>query len=134
MHSSRMCTARFRRQWLSGGKGVCRGGCLPRVGCLLHPSPRRQKDARQNITLPQTSFVGGKNIDQIRKYSSRMHTVHCSNRHGGGGTSPRGVPAWGVYLPRGMYLPRGRVGIPACTEADTPSVNRMTDRCKNNFI
>ena len=25
----------------------------------------------------------------------------------------------------------GGCGIPACTEADTPPVNRMTDRCKN---
>ena len=32
-------------------------------------------------------------------------------------------------LPGGVSAPGG--GIPACTEADTPPVNRMTDRCKN---
>ena len=35
-----------------------------------------------------------------------------------GGVSALGVSAWGC-------------GIPACTEADTPRVNRMTDRYKN---
>ena len=45
----------------------------------------------------------------------------------------RGVLPAGVYFPRGCAAGgclRGG-GIPACTEADTPSVNRMTDRCKN---
>ena len=43
-----------------------------------------------------------------------------------GCTCPGGVPAPGV-----VYLLGVRVCIPACTEADTPPVNRMTDRCKN---
>ena len=41
----------------------------------------------------------------------------------------------GVSATRGYLLLRGvcyyGVCIPACTEADTPPVNRMTDRCKN---
>ena len=32
--------------------------------------------------------------------------------------------------PGGVSAPGG-CGIPACTEADIPPVNRMTDRCKN---
>ena len=63
-----------------------------------------------------------------------MRTVHCSDRCGRGCTYRGVVPAWGgwvctcqgVYLPRGVYLPKRC--IPACTEADTP-LNRMTDRC-----
>ena len=47
-----------------------------------------------------------------RVHSSRMYTVRCSSR----------LLGWGC-------LPRG--DIPACSEADTPPVNRMTDRCKN---
>ena len=31
----------------------------------------------------------------------------------------------------GGCFPGRRCGIPACTEADSPPVNRMTDRCKN---
>ena len=37
------------------------------------------------------------------------------------------LPGGGWYLVPGL----GGGGIPACTEADTPPVNRMTDRCKN---
>ena len=59
-----------------------------------------------------------------------------------GGVLPSGgcfllgvLPSQGVSAPRGsasrgVSAPGGG-GIPACTEADTPSVNRMTDRCKN---
>ena len=64
---------------------------------------------------------------------------------GGGGVSSGGVR--GVYC-RGCLLQgvsalggvcsagvcsggEGVCGIPACTEADTPPVNRMTGRCKN---
>ena len=35
----------------------------------------------------------------------------------------------GCVLPRGCVLPGG--GIPACTEADPPPVNRITDTSKN---
>ena len=63
---------------------------------------------------------------------------------GGGCLLPRGVSA-----PGGMSAPErgvcsggvsglGGVCIPACTEADTPPVNRMTHKCKNitfaNFV
>ena len=41
-----------------------------------------------------------------------------------------GVSAPGVSAPGGVPAPGG-CGIPVCTEADTPPVNRMTDRCKN---
>ena len=49
-----------------------------------------------------------------------------------GGVHSGGCPLRGVSAPRGpgdVSAPGG--GIPACTEADTPLVNRMTDRCKN---
>ena len=54
-----------------------------------------------------------------------------------------GVCSWGeVSTLQGVSAPRGDVysggvcsgggcGIPACTEADTPPVNRITDACKN---
>ena len=65
-----------------------------------------------------------------------------------GGCAPGGVCSWGVSAPGGCLLPRWGVsapggvcswggvsaprgGIPACTEADIPPVNRMTNRCKN---
>ena len=41
-----------------------------------------------------------------------------------GGSALGGVCSWGVSA-------QGGCGIPACTEVDTPPVNRMTDRCKN---
>ena len=46
------------------------------------------------------------------------------------------VPAWGVFLPRGVYLPggvpAGGVYLPGGVPAQVlPPVNRMTDRCKN---
>ena len=64
MHSSRMRTARFRG-CLPGG--VCPVGCVYLGGvCLggVHPSPpvNRMTDSCKNITLPQTSFVGGNNV------------------------------------------------------------------------
>ena len=52
------------------------------------------------------------------------------------GGSALGVCFQGVSAPGGGGLLQGGVcsrgdGIPACTEADTPPMNRMTDRCKN---
>ena len=41
----------------------------------------------------------------------------------------QGVSALAGVYSRGVSAPGG--GIPACTEADTPLLNRMTDRCKN---
>ena len=59
----------------------------------------------------------------------------------GGVSAPGGVcsgdvcSSGGGCLLRGVSGPGGCVcslgGVPACTEADTPPVNRMTDRCKN---
>ena len=49
---------------------------------------------------------------------------------GGGGLLLGGGLLWGVSALGGVHS-GGGVGIPACTEADTPPVNRMTDRCKN---
>ena len=58
-----------------------------------------------------------------------------------GVSGPGGVWSWGRCLPPGRCLVLGGVcfqgvstpgvGIPACTEADTPPVNRMINRCKN---
>ena len=52
-----------------------------------------------------------------------------------GVSAPCGGPG-GVSAPRGMSAGGGGVcsrggGIPACTEAESPPVNRMTNRCKN---
>ena len=67
-----------------------------------------------------------------------------SASHGGGGcllpggSAPGGcLPGLGGCLPGpgGWCLLLGGAwsggGIPACTEAEPPPVNRMTDRCKN---
>ena len=49
----------------------------------------------------------------------------------GGGVSARGVSAQGAVSAQGGQCLPGGVCIPACTEADTPLVDRMTDRCQN---
>ena len=55
----------------------------------------------------------------------------------GGVLSPGGVPGSGGCLVLGGVCSGegvcsgGGGGIPACTEADIPPVDRMTDRCKN---
>ena len=56
-----------------------------------------------------------------RLHSSRMHTVCLLT------VSPSMHCAGGVCS--GGCLVQG--GIPACTEVDPPTMNRMTDRCKN---
>ena len=51
-----------------------------------------------------------------------------------GGPAPAGVSTPGGSDPGGVSATGGSAlggGIPACTEADPPPVNRMTDRCKN---
>ena len=59
-------------------------------------------------------------------HSSRMRTVRNSSRLGRRGcVLPGDVCSWG-----GLSAPGGG-GIPACTEADTLPVDRMTDTCKN---
>ena len=59
-----MRTARFSGRLFVGGgggvfaqRGVSQGECLP-------PPPRGQTDPCENITLPQTSFTGGKNQNE----------------------------------------------------------------------
>ena len=47
-----------------------------------------------------------------------------------GGVSTLGVSAWGCLLSGGVCS-EGGCGIPACTEADSPPVDRITDVCKN---
>ena len=52
----------------------------------------------------------------------------------GGGLLPGGVSARGGVWSGGVWsggglLPGG--GIPACTEVDTPPMDRITDACKN---
>ena len=71
MHSSRLRTARsLTISWWGGGvrdrggmrdRGVCVvGACMARTP---PPTPvDRMTDACKNITLPQTSFAGGKNL------------------------------------------------------------------------
>ena len=71
-------------------------------------------------------------------HSSRMRTVRSSGRLSGGGSAPRGVSAprgrgvcsGGLSAPGGVCSRRGVSalggGIPACTEADTPRVDRQT--------
>ena len=58
-----------------------------------------------------------------RMHSSRMRTDRsktvCQSLLRGGGAYSGGL------------LSGEGGGIPACTEADPPPVNRMTDRCKN---
>ena len=43
----------------------------------------------------------------------------------------QGVSAPGGHVCSGGVSASGGCGIPACTEADTPLVNKMTKRCKN---
>ena len=74
------------------------------------------------------------NLTQVSMHSSRMRTarllavspsMHCSASRGmsdlGGMSASQGMSASGGCLLQGWC-------IPACTEADTPPVNRMTDR------
>ena len=88
------------------------------------------------------------NLLPTRMYSSRMRTARLltvsqqykgSTCPGGvylprGCTGPGGVPAQGVHLPMGVYLPGGG-GVPAqggyLPRYSPHPVNRMTDRCKN---
>ena len=100
---------------LSAPRGaVCSGGCLLSRGCLLQGG---------------VCFWGVCLL--LRVWRCLLPGGVCS----GGGVCSQGVCfqggvySWGVSAPKGCLLPG--VGIPACTEADTPPVNRMTDACKN---
>ena len=48
-----------------------------------------------------------------------------------GGVCSGGVPGLGVVVSGWGGLPPRGVGIPACTEADTPPPCGQTDACKN---
>ena len=81
-------------------------------------------------------------------HSSRMHTrrsfdrmPESTSRGGGCACSQGGVPGpggclvpGGCLLQGGAWSRGGGGGIPACTEADTPTVNRMTDRCQKYYL
>ena len=64
--------------------------------------------------------------------TGRSLTVCRSLLPGGGGFALGDVSAPGGCLLGGCLLPGG--GFPACTEADTPPVNRMTNRCKKYYL
>ena len=53
-----------------------------------------------------------------------------SASRGGSGPGGGGVSGPGGSAPGGVCLVRGG-GIPACTEAEPPPVDRITDACKN---
>ena len=50
-----------------GGGSAPRGVCL--WGCWADPPVNRMTHRCKNITLPQTSFAGGKNVDKIKQES-----------------------------------------------------------------
>ena len=60
-----------------------------------------------------------------RKHSSRMHTVHCSDRRAVAEVFVRGVSALGGVSARGMSV-GGVCPVGLCQTL--PLVNRMTDR------
>ena len=68
-----------------------------------------------------------------------MRTIRRSSRLLGGVSAPGGVCSQGQSVPEGGLLQgvsapgvsTQGVCIPACTEADNPPLNRMTDRCKS---
>ena len=67
--------------------------------------------------------------------TNRSLTICRSLLRGGGLPGLGGLPDWGSPWSWGVSLVRGSPwsweSIPACTEADPPPVNRMTNRCKN---
>ena len=81
MHSSRMCTARLlivSQHALLGGVsawGVPAQEGVPAKGvpAQVLPPVNRMTDRYKNITLPQTSFAGG-------KYSSKIHKIDRAQR------------------------------------------------------
>ena len=133
----------------SGNPGIC-SRFLVSVENLIEninvsqmiSNPHKNCDSTKKMlsTLPKKCF--------IRKHSSRMRTVHCTDQCvwgvylPGGCTCPGGVPAQGGVPARGCTCPWGvpahggvpaqgvpveRVCIPACTEADTPSACEQND-------
>ena len=68
-------------------------------------------------------------LHSSRMYTARLLAVSPSMHCAGGVPAPGGVPALGGCLLGGCLV--GGCGIPACTEADPPSLNRITHSCKN---
>ena len=108
-------------------------------GNLVFPNAKNYFYKDKNLSLIHVNNLSrndhykdlNKNSLITRMHSSKVGTDRSSSRLLG-----RGVSAPGVSAPRGCLLQGGC--IPACTEADTPTVNRMTDKCKNitfaNFV
>ena len=118
MHSSRMRTGRSLtvcRSLLPGLGGVCSRGCL-----LWGVS------APGGVCSGRCLLWGG-----VCSWGCLLWEGVCS----WGVSAPGGCLLWGDVLLQGVSalggVCSGGCGIPACTEADTPPVNRMTDRCKN---
>ena len=103
MHSSRMCTTCL----LTVSQHALPGGGVPSRGVYLPWGCTYQL-----VYLPVVYLPGG------------VPAEECTCPGGGGVPAQGGVPAWGVYLSMG-YLPGG---VPTQV---LPTVNRMTDRCKN---
>ena len=128
MHSSRMRTVRCSGRLPSSGEGgclllggVCSGGSAPRGGCLLLGGG---VVCSRGCLLPWGCLLpGGGCLLQWGGVGSRGVCSWGVSASGGclllgrcllwGGVYSRGVCSWGVSAPGG--------GIPACTEADTPT-------------
>ena len=111
----------------SQGGGFCSGGeCLLQGGCLLWGvSAPRGMSAPGECLLRGVSALGGWGVSAPG--GCLLPGGVCSGRVGVSALG--GVCSWGGVCSGGSAP--GGCGIPACTEADTPPVNRMTDRCKN---
>ena len=123
MHSSRMRTGcsltSCRSLLLGGGGGLCflggvcfLGGSASKGGLLL---------GEVSASWRGVCFLGG----------CLLPGGVCFL--GGLGSAPGGCASWGVFA-RGVCswgVCSWGCGIPTCTEADTPPVDRITDACKN---
>ena len=97
------------------------------IGPCSSNDNKAQEETGQDLWHPlnttRYNFPEGQgNFQRTRTHSSRMRTG-------------RSLTVCRSLLPGGECLLLGGLsapgGIPTCTEADTPSVNRITDACKN---
>ena len=99
------------------------------IGKLIAYTLRRFFDLGHEQRIPCPYFQSYETTDltiKTRMHSSRMRTVRSSERISRGVSAPWGVSALGGVCPGGCLLGGG---IPACTEADTPTlapVDRQT--------
>ena len=126
------------REVCSGGgvcswKGVCfRGLSVPRGGLLQGGSAPGGVCSLGCLLLGGVCSRGVSALGGSAPGACLLPGGVCS-----WGVSALGVVcSWGVSAPGGCLLPvggllLGGVGIPACTETDTPPVYRITDACKN---